>query len=47
MAKFYLVVNNSIGRRYTVSGPWNSKGQANRELRAYAGKGADPRVEAR
>lgn len=45
MAKFCLVTGKK--KATTVSGPWNTKGQANRELRAYTGRGADPRVEAR
>ena len=32
MAKWYLL-RGSVKRPVTVSGPWNSKGQANRELR--------------
>ena len=32
MAKWY-VIRGSVKRPIDVSGPWNSKGQANRELR--------------
>ena len=51
--RFYLVgsYQNHGTRDWTISGPWNSKGQANRELRAYVlparSKLTNVRVEAR
>ena len=49
MAKWYLV-RGSVKRPVTVSGPWNSKGQANHELRNVVvpgGANAKLRVETR